>query len=85
MIESIKTREARQVLAQAEEFWKGHEGTCRWCDHARVSRHPGNRCQTGKRLHGQLEAARQDLKDEQAADAAPNPAQAPLFDVGELV
>jgi hypothetical protein len=72
---SLQTTLARA----AEDAWKQHRRQCAQCSLATDRKRPGERCPTGRKLYGDMGAARRRLEQERAADAAPNPDQGAIF------
>lgn len=80
-MESGDTRLARAVWTQAALARADHLTHCPACQLAQRRRRPGERCAAGQDLALDERDAKHRLDAEKAADAAPNPNQAPLFDM----
>jgi hypothetical protein len=82
-IEDSGVREARRLADVADAAWREHTGEPGPCVQCRIAsrRNRAALCAAGVRLAAERRQAAADLAAERAAAAAPNPDQAPLFDL----
>jgi hypothetical protein len=77
---SIETTEAQAAARQAEQAWKWHKPGCPSCS----SRRRVPKCAVGDRLYREATQLRADAQALSAADKAPGPGDAALFDLATV-
>jgi hypothetical protein len=76
---SMQTTLAAGAQRDADNAMRAHVQICVRCRDAKQRKRPGARCDIGQELAGAAAAAARELRRQEELDAAPNPAQAPLF------
>jgi hypothetical protein len=78
-VTSMQTTLAAGAQRAADNAMRAHVQICVRCRDAKQRKRPGTRCDIGQELAGAAAAAAREVKHQKELDAAPNPAQSPLF------